>query len=109
MVGQIGLGASLEMLLKFQPVRMSERILQMTEHACDRLRSVGATIKSPRDGNHRSGIVAFEMPGQDSLALKRKCLSAGVVMSCRGGLLRISPHAYVNEQDIDRLVEAVKN
>jgi selenocysteine lyase/cysteine desulfurase len=109
MVGQIGLGASLQLLSKLQPARICERIIEITDYACERLRSVGAVVKSPRDGDHRSGIVSFEIPGQDSLALKRKCLSAGVVLSCRGGLLRISPHAYVNEQDIERLVEVVKN
>jgi cysteine desulfurase / selenocysteine lyase len=108
MVGQIGLGASLKLLSELQPEQIAQRILQITDYACERLQSAGAIIKSPRDGDHRSGIVSFEIPGQDSLSLKKKCLSAGVVLSCRGGLLRISPHAYVNEQDVERLVEIVK-
>jgi cysteine desulfurase / selenocysteine lyase len=109
MVGQLGLGASLGLLLELEPKRIAERVLEITDYACERLLSIGAQIKSPREAEHRSGIVSFELPGQDSLAVKKKCLQRGVVLSCRGGLLRISPHAYVNELDIDRLIEALQS
>lgn len=108
-VGFTGLGASLELLGRFGAERIGERILELTEIACDRLRSIGVAIASPRDlAAHRSGIVAFEFSGKDPQSLRKRCIEANVALACRGGRLRISPHAYVNEDDISRLVDAIR-
>ena len=41
------------------------------------------------------------------MAMKRHAMKQGVIFGCRAGRLRISPHAYNNEEDLDRLVEAL--
>jgi len=106
-VGTFGLGASLDLLLRFGPERLGRRILEITDLACDRLRSAGATIVSARDGERRSGIIAFELPGQNPAAVRERLLERGVALSCRGGRLRISPHAYNNAEDVERLIEGL--
>jgi selenocysteine lyase/cysteine desulfurase len=107
MAGVVGLGASLEMLLEAGIGPIEGRILELTDMACERLAGLGCAIASDRSPNVRSGIVSFEVPGRDPMELRRAAKSLGVVMSCRGGRLRISPHAYNNHQDLDRLIEAV--
>ena len=48
------------------------------------------------------------MPGRDPMALKRHAMRQEVVFGCRAGRLRISPHAYNNEEDLDRLVRRLR-
>ncbi len=105
--GLIGLGASLELLSRFGLQPIARRVLEITDLACDRLQQIGAVIHSDRRQPHKSGIVAFELPGRDPQALRQRCLERDVVLSCRAGRLRISPHAYNDASDVDRLIEAL--
>jgi cysteine desulfurase / selenocysteine lyase len=112
MVGMLGLGASLRMLaeagLTPHSSPIAERVLQISDFACERLEQIGAKIVSRRDGDHRSGIVSFELPGRDPQQEQMRLLKQHVALSCRAGRLRISPHAYNNEEDIERLVELLR-
>jgi selenocysteine lyase/cysteine desulfurase len=108
MVGFMGLAASLEALATYGTAAIALRVLEITDLACERLKSAGAVLYSRREGEHRSGIVSFELAGQDSLALKKRLMAAGVVTSARSGKLRIAPHAYNNADDIDRLIAALR-
>jgi selenocysteine lyase/cysteine desulfurase len=109
MPGLVGLAASLELLAGYNIHAMSERLIELTDLACERLLSIGANIATDRTAGRQSGIVAFDLPGRDPLAVRKHCLERGVVLSCRGGRLRISPHAYNNEDDIERLIEALQS
>lgn len=112
--GMLALGASLKLLLELGIDSVAAAVLDITELACQRLTEIGATIVSDRrpehrGGEQRSGIVAFELPGRDPMAAKRHALRQQVVFGSRAGRLRISPHAYNNEEDLDRLIAALKS
>lgn len=107
--GFLGLGASLDLLTSFGFEAIARRVLEVTDRACERLAAAGARIISNREGGQRSGIVTFTLPGADHQQVRQRCLQRGVVLSCRGGGLRISPHAYNNEADLDRLLEAIQS
>src|SRR5262245_9901755 len=74
MIGFIGLGASLDLLTslgvgpKHSPV--AEHVLAITDYACQKLLELGATLLAPRDGDHRSGIVTFNLRGHDANTIR---------------------------------------
>ncbi|MEX2140918.1 MAG: aminotransferase class V-fold PLP-dependent enzyme [Pirellulales bacterium] len=108
-VGFIGLGASLELLAGYGADAIGARILAVTDYACEELRRIGAVLYSQRDDRERcSGIVTFELPGFDAREARRVCLERGVALSFRSSRLRISAHAYNNEEDVARLIEAIE-
>jgi selenocysteine lyase/cysteine desulfurase len=111
-VGMFGLGASLDWLASFglssSHSPLASRVVEITDAACEALQKAGATIYSDRRPAHRSGIVSFTFPDADHQLLRKRCLQAGVVLSCRDSRLRISPHAYANSDDLSRLVDALQ-
>lgn len=106
--GFVALGASLALLGSYGPERIGPRVIEFTDLACERLLSLGAQIATHRVGEHRSGIVAFDLPGRDLKRLRGRALAVGVALSYRVGRLRISPHAYNDTDDLDRLIDVLK-
>lgn len=113
MIGFHGLGASLELLVRcgvtHRHSQVAERVLEIADLACQGIQSVGGAIRYPRKGSHRSGIVTFGMPGSHPHQLRLACHKARIAVSCRGGGVRISPHAYNNEEDIQQLITVLEN
>lgn len=109
MPGLLAFGASLELLAGFPVSEIAARVLGLTNLLCERLSTAGAVVASCRDEAHASGIVSFEVPDENPAEVRRRCREHGVVLSCREGRLRASPHAYNNADDIERLIEAISN
>ena len=107
MGGYVGLEQSLKLLLEFGVERICERVLQMSQTLCERLSAAGATVVSARAKERASGIVAFELTGRDPAEVRARCLAANVILSVRGGRLRASPHAYNNQDDVERLAAVI--
>ncbi|MCH2115205.1 MAG: aminotransferase class V-fold PLP-dependent enzyme [Pirellulales bacterium] len=109
MAGFLALGASLRLLLELGVANLAAAILEFTDRAVETLSALGAVIHSPRSSAESSGIVLFELPGHDPVTVRSHCLEQGVALNCRAGRLRISAHAYNNQEDLDKLIAALRN
>lgn len=108
MAGFIGLGASLKLLLELGTENIANTILDFTEQVAETMQFLGAKICSPWEEPERSGIVSLELPDEDPNSIRSHCLEHCVALNCRAGRLRISAHAYNDEEDLDRLVGALE-
>lgn len=108
MVGVAGFGAALEFLAESSSLaERSTRIGAIIEELAERLQRLGATIHSDRDPARKSGILAFTLPQSDPQLIKRKLFDQGIIVNCRQGRLRLSPHVYTNADDIEKLLTAL--
>ncbi len=113
MMGTLAMGQSLHLLNSVGMANIAKQVLEYTDLACERLASAGANILTNRDMQHRdgaqrSGIVCFEIPGHDPMEFRKRCIAQNIVLSCRSGKLRISPHAYNSLEDLERLVAMIR-
>jgi selenocysteine lyase/cysteine desulfurase len=104
--GITAFGASLELLLDAGISNVERRVLELTDYLCDNALSRGWRVFSSRKPNERSGIVSLVHPTLPPAEVKRRCRAAGVIVNDRAGRVRVSPHAYNTEAEIDRFVEA---
>jgi selenocysteine lyase/cysteine desulfurase len=109
MVGLAGLAAALELQAEFGTEEISKRILEVTDVLIEELEAIGANFASDLDPAHRSGIFAFTFSETDPQIQKAKLLDRGVILNCRHSRLRLSPHVYANQEDIEKLIAALKS
>lgn len=103
--GVHALAASLEMLLGCGTNRIAARILELTDRCAEGLLARGWALVSPRDvDREKSGIVTVRRPGIDMDALGERLQQAGFVIAIRDGALRVAPHAYNTQDEIDALL-----
>lgn len=103
--GIVGLHQSMKTLLEVGIDRIMTRVLELTDQAEEGLRSKGYEILSPREKDERSGILTFSHPKRSAEELTDLLNDSKVVTTLRGGGVRISPHFYNSEEEIERFLD----
>lgn len=105
--GACALEAVLKMMAEAGQENIQARIKHLTDRLCTGLEQQGYSIFSPRGDREWSGIVVFdhkEHPADQLVAMltKRK-----IITCLRGGRVRVSPHFYNTDEQIDSLLAAL--
>ncbi|MFL6309967.1 MAG: aminotransferase class V-fold PLP-dependent enzyme [Nitrososphaera sp.] len=107
----IALNAAIKYISRIGINQIERRILSITDYLIDKLQNLNLEILSPiEDKRYRSGIVVFKSnkrkkPTDIVTELQKR---ERIIVSARGKGIRVSPHFYNNEEDMDRLVAALK-
>jgi len=92
------MGTVAEWLVELGPREIESRVLTLAASARARLQKLGAD-----SADNGSQIVAAKFPGADPSRLARELKERRVLVAARHGFLRVSPHFYNTEEDLDRL------
>lgn len=107
-VGLVGLEAAIELLLSVGLADIEARILDLNDYLVAGLQARGCITTTPiAHRRERSGIICFRHPQTEPAELAQRLHAAGVLVSLRGDVIRVSPHFYNNEQDLDRLLDVL--
>lgn len=107
-VGIVGLGTSIKTLLEVGISNIEGHVLSITSHLLDGLLDRGYEVITPHEClQERSGIVSFRHPQHDTDELEQQLTEAGIVISKRGGTIRVAPHFYNTMGEMDRVLEVL--
>ena len=108
MPGLLTFGASVGLFHEWGLDAVARRIVDRADAVRELAVSAGWTVYGSPPRSDRSAIVVLERDGVEpsaaAIALRR---DHGIVAACRRGRLRISPHVYNNQEDLDRLRAAL--
>jgi len=106
--GIYGLRASIDLLLEVGIEAIADRVIALATRLAGGLESIGFRVAGPSPA--RSGIVGATPPNVEPGELRRLhegLEKEGIVCAPREGLLRFSPHFYNDEDEVDRVIEAL--
>lgn len=103
----VGLGAALDLFLEAGMENVSARIKKLTDLLVEGLTQQGYRCHSPRGETEWSGIISFTHPKADAAALADRLWEKGIFAREREGYLRLAPHFYQTEEEMERVVEVL--
>lgn len=98
-----GLRESVRMMLEIGPDRIEQRVLELAGITADILSCSGATIL-----NRNTNIVAAHWPNRQASAIARELQAERIIVAARHGNLRVSPHFYNTEEDLEKLADSLR-
>lgn len=106
LLGIFGLGAAVDLLLEVGITSVRERVLFLGDAIIGQIERRGFELMTPREREGRGGGISFLGPF-DPGALRDRLKERKIMVNARGGGLRVSPHFYNTEQEIDQLFIAI--
>jgi len=102
----VGAAEAMKMLLEVGTEKVKTRIMKLTDRVIDSVKDLGLKLQTPEEKSCRSGIVNFKV--SKPLKLVERLGKKKIVVSARAQGIRVSPHYYNTEEEIDKLMEEVK-
>ncbi len=108
-IGIAGLKAAIDLLSRHDMQLVSNRILHLTDILCENLPRLGFRLYTPRGRNEKSGIVTFTREGLDMAHIEKHLLERRIIATVRHGSVRLSPHFYNSEGEIEEVLAALSS
>jgi len=104
-VGVAGAYAALELILELGLDFIQQRVLGLTDLVRQGATQKGWKVYSPWKPEERSGIISIYKHGVDCNQVRVHLLKHKVLTTVRADRLRIAPHCYLSEEEIQKVVD----
>lgn len=100
------LEASCRLLLDWQPDRVRDYLLQIERPSVERMRALGFEVAD--EAEQCANLFGVKLlDGMDPEACRQHLARQQIHVSVRGHAVRVSPHVYNDEHDLERLTDAL--
>jgi selenocysteine lyase/cysteine desulfurase len=100
--------AGLELVLAWSPERIQEYCARLVQQPLHRAQELGYSVE--QEGDRAAHLFGMRMPAQVDLAqLHHELQQRRVFASLRGSALRVAPHVYNDDQDLDVLLDVLRS
>ena len=98
--------AALELVLDARVEAICDRLRDLTGATIERCRALGLDVLTPAEREARCGIVSVRHPAPQ--ALEDELRAAGMIVDSRPGILRLSPHWALADDDVERALDLLE-
>jgi selenocysteine lyase/cysteine desulfurase len=102
----VGAREAMKLLLHCGIESIAKRIMKLTDRLIDAVKDLGLELQTPEEQQYRSGIVNFKVNRPQKVA--QELASKGIIVSARANGIRVSPHFYNTEEEIERLMKEIE-
>ena len=101
--------AAVDLFLEVGMEAVEGRVLAIAQRLAEGLDRAGYELVGPwpRDDAERAGIVSFKKPGANAAEIVRDLNACHVVGRQHADFVRLSPHFYNTEEEVDRVLEVL--
>ena len=101
-----GLEQSLKLLRETGAENIENYLENLSDYLCELLAGTNYEIISSREKNEKSQIVCIKQRnGLTPVEIAKRLENEKIIVSPRGDRIRIAPHFFNNQEDIERLIE----
>ena len=108
-IGCYGLRASIEFLLEVGVENVAMAVQRLGVRIADGARELGFELLGRRSVTTGAGIVSIRKQRLDAQLIVKRLKDKGIIAAPRQGWVRLSPHFYISPEEIDMLIEELRN
>ena len=99
--------AGMEIINEVGPQNIWKRIQRLSTRCIEGARARGMVVASPLDVTRKGATTAIRVP--DPHAVEEEMKRRNIIVSARGDVIRIAPHFFTAEEDIDRVLDELRD
>ncbi|MFW5903394.1 MAG: aminotransferase class V-fold PLP-dependent enzyme, partial [Halolamina sp.] len=98
--------AGMDLVLEVGVDRIRDRVVRHTRRLIEGVEERGFSVRTPRDDEQRGGVVNVQVA--DPEATDAAMIDDGFALSTRAGGIRLAPHFYTTDDEIEAALSAIE-